>query len=65
MTGETQVQEKRSAWEEAEADGMDMSLIECNLQRTILERMIVHDRALTLALELRAAMRRRERNVTA
>jgi hypothetical protein len=65
MADETQAQERLSAWEEAEAEGMDMSLIECNLQRSILERMIVHDRALTLALELRAAMRRRERNASA
>jgi len=50
----------RTAWEEAEAEGMDMSLIECNLRRTVWERMVTHDRALSFALELRQAMQRRE-----
>lgn len=54
-----------SAWKQAEAEGMDMSLIECNLERSIWERMVVHDRALTLATELRAAMQRRKQDVAA
>ena len=49
----------RTAWEEAEAEGMDMSLIECNLRRTVWERMVTHDRALAFALELREAVQRR------
>jgi hypothetical protein len=50
----------RTAWEEAEAEGMDMSLIECNLRRPVWERMVRHDRALAFALELREAVQRRE-----
>jgi hypothetical protein len=42
-------------WEEAEAEGMDMSLIEANLRRTVWERMIVHDGALSFAIELQEA----------
>lgn len=49
----------RSAWEEAEAEGMDMSLIEDNLRKTPLERIREHDRALRLALKLRKAMQER------
>jgi hypothetical protein len=55
----------RTAWEEAEAEGVDMSLIECNLRRTVWERMITHDRALAFALELRDAVQRREANGSA
>jgi len=50
----------RTAWEEAEAEGMDMSLVESNLRRTVWERMVTHDRALSFALELREALRQRE-----
>ena len=56
MTGEPQQQQPRSAWEEAEAEGMDMSLVEGNLRKTPIERLRAHDRALALALKLRKAM---------
>jgi hypothetical protein len=59
MTEDPQHKQPRSAWEEAEAEGFDMSLIECNLEKTIWERMINHDRALSLALELRKATQER------
>jgi len=49
----------RTAWEEAQAEGMDMSLIEDNLRKTPLERIREHDRALRLALKLRKAMQER------
>jgi len=62
MTEEQQPQSPRTAWEEAEAEGMDMSLVDCNLRRTVWERMVVHDRALTLALKLRRAVEERNRN---
>jgi hypothetical protein len=39
---------------------MDMSLIEANLRRTVWERMIVHDRALSFAIELQEARQRQE-----
>jgi hypothetical protein len=45
----------RTAWEEAEAEGMDMSLIEDNLRKSPLERIREHDRA----LKLRKAMQER------
>ena len=64
MIEEKESQEPRNAWEEAEAEGMDMSLVECNLGRTVWERMVVHDRALTLALDLRRAMEKRNRDVS-
>ncbi len=64
MTEEQKSQTPRSAWEEAEAEGMDMSLVECNLRRTVWERLVVHDRALTLALDLRRAMEKRNRDVS-
>jgi len=60
MSDEHQPQHRATAWEEAEAEGMDMSLIECNLGRTVWERMVTHDRALSFALELRQAMQRQE-----
>jgi len=65
MSEEHQQPQTRSAWEEAEAEGMDMSLIECNLRRTVWERIVIHDRALALGLKLRDAMQRRNRNVSA
>jgi hypothetical protein len=49
----------RTAWAEAEAQGMDMSLIEDNLRKSPLERIREHDRALRLALKLRKAMQER------
>jgi hypothetical protein len=65
MIEEQKSQVPRSAWEEAEAEGMDMSLVECNLRRTVWERMMVHDRALTLALDLRRAMQKQDRDGSA
>jgi hypothetical protein len=59
MTEEQQPKQPRSAWEEAEAEGMDMSLIEDNLRKTPLERVREHDRALRLAFKLRKAMQER------
>jgi hypothetical protein len=50
MTNEPK-EKPRTAWEEAEAEGMDMSLVEKNLRKTPIERLRAHDRALTLALE--------------
>ena len=47
------------AWKAAEAYGCDMSLIEVNLGKTPCERIRAHDRALAMALALRAAMDRR------
>lgn len=64
MTEQPQPTQPRSAWEEAEAEGMDMSLIDCNLEKSAWERMINHDRALSLALQLRAAMKRRQADVS-
>jgi hypothetical protein len=59
MTDLHQQQQTQSAWEEAEAEGIDMSLIEDNLRKTPLERIREHDRALRLALKLRKAMQER------
>lgn len=50
---------KRSAWDEAAAEGIDMSLIEDSLRRTPMERAEIHERVLALALELREAMQKR------
>jgi hypothetical protein len=64
MTQEQQQQQQpRSAWEEAEAEGMDMSLVDCNLEKSVWERLVTHDRALSFALQLRAAMKRRQADV--
>jgi len=63
MTREQQPQQPRSAWEEAEAEGMDMSLVDCNLEKSVWERLVTHDRALSFALQLRAAMKRRQADV--
>ena len=63
MSDTPQPQQSRSAWEEAEAEGMDMSLVDCNLEKTVWERMVNHDRALSFALQLRAAMKRRQADV--
>jgi hypothetical protein len=37
-----------------------MSLLEANLRKTPLERIRAHDRALSMAMALRRAMRERE-----
>jgi hypothetical protein len=50
---------KSDAWTEAERFGIDMSLLLANLRRTPLERIRAHDRALSLAMALRKAMRER------
>ncbi len=44
-----------TAWAEAEACGCDMSLIEANLELSYEERCVQHDRAVTMAMELRRA----------
>lgn len=49
-----------SAWEEAERDGFDMSLIEHNLTLSVWERIRAHSRALAMALALREAMEKRD-----
>jgi len=46
----------RDAWAEAEAAGIDMSLLEASLRRTVAERIQVHARALNAALALRKAV---------
>jgi len=48
-----------NAWKEAEAAGMDMSLLEANLRKSPLERIRAHDRALAAAISLRQAVRDR------
>jgi hypothetical protein len=63
MTDQPQPPKPRSAWEEAEAEGMDMSLVDCNLEKSVWERLVTHDRALSFALQLRAAMKRRQADV--
>jgi hypothetical protein len=50
---------KPDAWQEAERLGIDTSLLLANLRRTPLERIRAHDRALSLAMALRKAMRER------
>lgn len=42
-------------WRAAVAMGIDMSLVELNLQKTPWERMLAHDEALEFAQELRKA----------
>jgi len=64
MSDTPQPQQPRSAWEEAEAEGMDMSLVDCNLEKSVWQRMVNHDRALSFALQLRAAMKRRQADVS-
>ncbi|MCU0914718.1 MAG: hypothetical protein MUC88_09165 [Planctomycetes bacterium] len=44
------------AWEKAEQEGIDMASLQANLNRTVLERMRSHDRALARALTLRQAV---------
>jgi hypothetical protein len=45
-----------SAWDEAQQYGIDMSGLLANLNKTVLERIRNHDRALTLAQALQRAM---------
>lgn len=45
-----------SAWDMLRAEGEDLSLLESNLQKTPLERIRAHDRALAAALSLRKAL---------
>jgi hypothetical protein len=59
MTSDQKSEPRRSAWDEAAAEGIDMSLIESTLRKTPLERIEAHERALALALELRKAMQER------
>ena len=49
-----------SAWDEAAAEGIDMSLIVESLRKTPWERIREHNRALKLANTLREAMVRRD-----
>ncbi len=42
---------RRSATEEAERAGFDLSLIEANLSYSYEKRVLLHDQALALALE--------------
>ena len=49
----------RSAWEEAQAYGIDMSLLESNLRKTPQERIRAHSRALAMATALKQAMKQR------
>ena len=56
---------ERSAWKEAEAAGIDMSLLEANLRKSPLERIRAHDRALATAMALREAVRRARKKTDA
>ena len=47
------------AWNAAEKEGYDMSLVESNLRKTPYERIRVHSRALATAVMLRRAMEKR------
>lgn len=44
------------AWQEAQQYGIDMSALLANLDKTVLERIRNHDRAMAMALTLRQAM---------
>lgn len=48
---------EESAWEAARAQGIDMSLIELNLEMTPWERLLKHEQAIQFAEELRNARR--------
>ena len=50
---------KKSAWKRAEAAGMDLSLVEANLQLGMLERLRQHDVALNRVTKMRAAVKKR------
>jgi hypothetical protein len=45
----------REAIEEAEQAGFDLSLVDCNLELSYEDRLLQHDSALELVLEMRAA----------
>jgi hypothetical protein len=45
-----------SAWDEAQQYGIDMSALLANLNKTVLERIRNHDRAMAMAIALRQAM---------
>ena len=45
-----------NAWDEAQQYGIDMSGLLANLNKTVLERIRNHDRAMTMAIALRRAM---------
>jgi len=47
--------DRPNALEEAERAGFDLALIEANLRRSYEERVLLHDRALSLLLELEQA----------
>ena len=48
-----------SAWREAEASGVDMSLLEHSLRLTVWERLVEHQRAFELMQMLQSAKVRR------
>ena len=48
-----------SAWEQAKAYGIDMSLLAANLRKTPAERLRQHGRALATVQALREGMRKR------
>lgn len=50
-----QARDTKAAWQEAEAWGCDMSLIEANLELSYRERCEQHDRAINQAMALRQA----------
>lgn len=47
-----------SAWERAEAYGIDMSLLKANLRRSVAERWRPHDAALRAMVSLREAVKK-------
>jgi hypothetical protein len=55
----TRAQPVGPAWRAAERFGCDMSLIECNLRKTVQQRIRAHTRALATAAALRQAMEQR------
>ena len=48
-----------TAWQRAEAYGIDVSLLEANLRRPVAERLRRHDAALRSMLALREAVQRK------
>ncbi len=58
-TKTSQIDTSLTARQRAEQYGIDVSLIDINLQKTPYERICQHDRALNLALQLRQAMENR------
>ena len=48
-----------TAWEAAEKNGHDMSVVESNLRKTPYERIRAHSRALATAVMLRQAVKKR------